>query len=45
LALGGFGAVELDDESLDEDESVIEHTEEEDTDVIEIPGGDIEKEE
>jgi hypothetical protein len=37
--------VELDDESLDEDESVIEPTEDEDTDVIEILGGDIAKEE
>jgi hypothetical protein len=35
--------VELDDESLDEDESFIKDSEEEDTDVIEILGGDIEK--
>jgi uncharacterized protein (TIGR02300 family) len=37
--------VELDDESPDEDESFIKDSEEEDTDVIEILGGDIEKEE
>jgi hypothetical protein len=42
--------VELDDESLDEDESLEEDTfiadnEEEDTDVADILGGDIEKEE
>ena len=42
--------VELDDESLDEDESLEEDTfiadnEEEDTDVVGILGGDIEKEE
>jgi uncharacterized protein (TIGR02300 family) len=43
-AIEGEDEVEIDDESLD-DAAFIEETEEEDTDVTEIIGGDIENEE
>jgi len=43
-AIEGDDDVEIDDESLD-DAAFIEETEEEDTDVTEIIGGDIENEE